>query len=115
MNAYDLLNKDEMLILKEHYELVKDCSSKEQTEKMLKTLGWTDKKKRFVLRLYDRLRANGLFIVGQYPSGSLRFGVNGKSVSAMIMELSDEDFTAYRNGQLRIENGRICRTEAACR
>ncbi|SHO52879.1 hypothetical protein [Desulfopila aestuarii] len=115
MDAYELLNKDEMTILKKHYELVKDCTSKEQTEKMLKALGWTEKQKRFVLRLHNRLRSNGLFIVGQYPSGSLRFGVNGKSVSAMIMELSDEDFTAYRKGLLRIENGRICRTEAACR
>lgn len=115
MDAYELLSKDEMTILKEHYDLVKDCTSKEHTDKVLKSLGWTDKQKRFVLRLHDRLRANGLFIVGQYPSGSLRFGVKGKTDSALLMELSDEDFSAYRAGLLKIVNGQVHRLEAACR
>lgn len=113
MDAYELLSKDEMTIIKEHYQLVKDCTSMEQSEKVLKGLGWTEKQKRFVRRLHDRLRSNGLFIVGQYPSGSLRFGVNRKSEAALLMELSDEDFNAYRAGLLKIVDGQVRRVEAA--
>lgn len=113
MDAYELLTKDEMTILKEHYVMVKDCTSQDQRDRALKA--WTEPQKRYVVRLLDKLRSYGLYIAGQYPSGSLRFAVAVKSPLTAAMELSDEDFMAYRKGLIKFVGGKWCSTEAACR
>ena len=112
MDAYELLTKDEMTILKEHYVLVKDCTTQDQRDRALKA--WTDPQKKCVVKLLDKLRTNGLSISGQYPSGSLRFSKIMKSAVSQLMDLSDEDFVAYRQGLLRFIDGKWCRMEEAC-
>jgi hypothetical protein len=98
MDPYQLLSTDEMTILKTYYTRESDK-------------GWTPEKKKVVAKLLGKLRSNGVSIVGLYPSGSLRFAVKQKSVLEQIMDLSEEEFTAYQRGLLRVVGGRLCRVE----
>ena len=92
MDPYQLLTKDEMTILKTFYTRESDK-------------GWTAERKKFVAKILGKLRDHGISIIGQYPSGSLRFAIKQKSVLEMAMELSDSDFAAFRDGRLRLVNG----------
>lgn len=105
-DVYTMLSTDEMTILKEHYKAVQ--------EKQLSEKKWTPERKRVVARLYERIRAKGYRLVGQYPSGSPKFAVIQKSAIEQIMELSEEDFNLYRSGHIRFIGGRLHRAEEAC-
>ena len=108
-DPYGFLTPEEMAILKAHYILVKDCRSKEETEKALK--GWSLQQRRVVVRLQERVREEGWVIDDQYPSGSLKFAAIDKSPMDQVMGLSDDDFILYRQGLLRFVSGRLCRVE----
>lgn len=95
-----LLNKDEMLIVKEHYRLVCHCRTDEDKAKVLAKNGVTDKQRKYVNSLYSRLFANGFVIEGQHESGELIFGYRLKSELQQIMELSEADYQAYRSGSI---------------
>ncbi|MGV0964290.1 MAG: hypothetical protein ACOYBT_10470 [Polynucleobacter sp.] len=112
MDAYELLTKDEMTILKEHYVLVKNCTTQADQKTALKD--WSDAQRRLVVKLQEKLRSHNLLIIGRYPSGSLRFGMIVKSATVQIMELSDDDFMAYKKGLLKFVGGRLQRVNAEC-
>jgi hypothetical protein len=98
MDPYQLLTKDEMTILKTYYTRDSDK-------------GWTQDRKRVVAKLLDKLREHGFVIMGQYPSGSLRFAARRKSVLEMAMELPDKDFAAFQAGRLKFVDGQWMETQ----
>jgi len=104
-DPYEFLTADEMEIVKEHYNLVKNCRSQEETEKALK--GWSERQRKIVVKLHERIRTNGSMIAGLYPSGSLKFAVIPKSATDQVMALSDADFQLYRQGKIKFVNGRL--------
>jgi hypothetical protein len=104
-DPYEYLTDDEMAIVKEHYNLVKGCRSQEETERALK--GWSEQQRRIVVKLHERIRANGSVIAGLYPSGSLRFIGIVKSPTDQIMALSDANFLLYRQGKIKFVDGRL--------
>ena len=95
-----LLSKDEMLIVKRHYNLVVNCKTDEDKAKAMTKHGWTDRQRKFVNSLYSRLFANGFVIEGQHESGELIFGYRLKSELQQIMELSESDYQDYRSGAI---------------
>ena len=100
MNPYEMLTSDEMTILKEYCHAVKDCKGQESYDRALKV--WSDNHRKIAKKLMNRLRENGFFIDGFYPSGSLRFSVVQKSLVEQIMDLSDDEYKQYMRGELNI-------------
>jgi len=95
-----LLSKDEMVIVKEHYRLVRHCRTDDDKAKTMAKHGWTDRQRKFVNSLYSRLFVNGFVIEGLQESGELIFGYRLKSELQQIMELSEVDYKAYRSGAI---------------
>ena len=95
-----LLSKEEMVIVKKHYSLVRNCKTDDDKAKTMAKNGWTDIQRKFVSSLYSRLFANGFVIEGMHESGELIFGYRLKSEQQQIMELSEADYQAYRSGAI---------------
>lgn len=108
-DPYVLLTGDEMAILKEHYTLVRHCASKAETDKALS--GWSDKQKRVVVMLQQKVWSYGFVIAGLYPSGSLKFARRIGNPLDQVVALSDDDYLLYRQGKIRFVDGQLARVE----